>query len=1016
MSNHSITKSYGTLKGLSTDSDYIRPANYCSRGTLNMMRTPDSNFTPRRGFQGVARGRGGLGCTINQIGSTITGEKQFQTLVLDETGNLYELIDNTLTIDYSGATWLELSIFVDTRFDPYSLGWSILPWSISPWGAPTSPSITSFVTVKRAAVANGAQSGVNTFNVFNPHVVTNPGVIQFLDQNSVMQQRNVTAITATSVSFDGYPASIRNNAGIDLFYDIQFGVGYDDPVFFTVQDYINILNAIPGVTATFTGTTGNLTPAAFLPLTETQQIITTTNVVLDYFEWSAVNRTVPVTFQGLVTAIGNVNFENASFANFGECIYIGTGYDFVQKFDGQTVYRAGMPEGPYPYLTEVNAGAGAIPIGTYTYYVTYEQIDALGNLVEGSSFENDDGSLGVPITLVTGPASNVQVVVANLTAGSGWNTDAATVNGNQNNVTTIVVNAGNTLVQGDTAYFNETSAATANGNQAGVTTFNVNAGSTVQPGDIIYFFDNSAPTVKRFRTVTAVTGTTITFANQPVASIPNGRAISVDRTRKITAATPTSITIAGTGVNVLNGQVISNNLKINIYRTTIGGTQPRFVFSLPNNSFALTTTFIDFVNDAGLNRNYNIPVNTPNPPPFGAKYLFPYRNQMIYTGIQSQKDAVYFSDGTTGPNFGQAEYVSTATNFFEVPPNDDNISGIGQSGSTLVVFKDTSIYSVTGDLITGQFNVVPVAPGTSIGCSANASIVSINGMLYFLSSDGVYSIIENTIFPLDKTGNPVPISRDIDVIFRRPPPLHNYQFQFKRAVAINYAKDHQYILFMPCEDQWPFPNDPQIPNANANSRTLVFDYQSKDWFEWDTINAAGGFFQKQDFIYWQERRFSNIIINANNLYRQLRNYRLIDQVDHAWPINAVWLSSWEDLGQPQVRKKYIRALLLIDRFSDFMQFNNPQLNFSSYLDRLPNLKNTIALTTTVNNPSGWAVANWGFSQWSGYTDNFVRVNLKQGTVAKAMQIGVQLRQYNASFKLQGFQLEVAPDFRIMLAR
>lgn len=1015
MANHTITKSYGTLKGLSTDSDFIRPPQYCSRGTMNMMRDPDSNFTPRRGFQGAVRDRGGLGVATRQITPTILGQTQYQVLTIDGDGNLYELERNTLDISYAGPTWVELSIFVDQRFDPFSLGWSVAPWSIAPWGAVTHPGITSFVTVKRAAVANGAQAGVNIFNVDNPHVVTFPGVIQFLDQNSVIQQRNVTAIGAATVSFDGFPSSIKDNAGIDLFYDIQFGIGYDNPIFFTVQDYIDILNIIPGITAVDTGNTGNLTPAAFLSLTEPLNITNANNYTLAYYEWSEVNKTVPVTFQGLITAIGGgvANIENASFANFEETIYIGTGFDFIKKYDGQTVYNAGMPEGPYPYTTEVNAGVGAIPAGVYTYNVTYEQIDALGNIVEG---EQSDTNV---FTIATPPSSNVQIVVANLTAGSGWNTDAATVNGNQLNTAIINVNAGHTMKTGDTAFFVEAAAATSNGAQANVNFFNVNAGHTVQVGDTIFFFDNSVPVTRQFREITATTATTITFGEDSVASIPNARAIGVERTRHIVLATPTTLTIAAPGVNVVNGQVISNNLKINIYRTKIGGTQQFLVYSIPNNSFAFSTTVIDIINDPGLGRTYNVPVRTPNPPPFGARYLFAYRNQMIYTGIASQPDSVYFSEGaSTGAagNIGPVEYVSTATNFFDVPANDDNISGIGQSGSTLIVFKDQSIYGVTGDLLNSQFSVQPISPGTSIGCAANASIASINGMLYFLSSDGVYAIIENTLFPLDKSGNPIPISRDIDVIFRRKPPEYNYQFQFKKAVAINYPKDHQYILFMPCHD-FVTPNfGPHFKNANLNSRTLVFDYQSKDWFEWDTINAAGGFYSQQDFIFWQERRFSVAIGNAVNLYRQLRNYRLIDQTDHAYPINVTWVSSWEDLGQPQVRKKFIRALLLIDRLSDFKQYNNPALNFSSYLDRVPNLKNTKVLTTTVNNSTSWSVANWGFSPWAGLQDNFVRVNLKQGTVAKAMQIGFQMREYNTSFRLQGFQLEVATDFRTMLAR
>jgi len=53
----------------------------------------------------------------------------------------------------------------------------------------------------------------------------------------------------------------------------------------------------------------------------------------------------------------------------------------------------------------------------------------------------------------------------------------------------------------------------------------------------------------------------------------------------------------------------------------------------------------------------------------------------------------------------------------------------------------------------------------------------------------------------------------------------------------------------------------------------------------------------------------------------------------------------EDLGQPEVRKKFCRCILLMDRVSELLQSNNPIMTFSSYLNRLPDLQNTISIIT-----------------------------------------------------------------------
>jgi hypothetical protein len=194
---------------------------------------------------------------------------------------------------------------------------------------------------------------------------------------------------------------------------------------------------------------------------------------------------------------------------------------------------------------------------------------------------------------------------------------------------------------------------------------------------------------------------------------------------------------------------------------------------------------------------------------------------------------------------------------------------------------------------------------------------------------------------------------------------------------------------------------------------LAYDYQDKNWFEWDNMNCAGGIVTVSDDLYFQERRFSGVNGNTANLYKQHRFYRLVDHADHAGAQTIEWRSSWEDLGQPEVRKKFSRCVLLMDRISALLQMNNPVMTFSSYLNRIPDLQNTISVVTQVNETrnTGWSTSPWGWNYWSGYTDSFVSVNLKRGTVAKSMQVGFQMQGINMDIRLAGFQLEAIPENR-----
>jgi hypothetical protein len=232
-------------------------------------------------------------------------------------------------------------------------------------------------------------------------------------------------------------------------------------------------------------------------------------------------------------------------------------------------------------------------------------------------------------------------------------------------------------------------------------------------------------------------------------------------------------------------------------------------------------------------------------------------------------------------------------------------------------------------------------------------------------------------------------------------------------VAFNYTKESQYLLFLPCED-----TQSTIRTANSNSIILCYDYIEKNWFKWNNMNAAGGILVIDDNLYFQERRYSGVDGNTANLYKQHRFYRLVDHADHAGPQRCEWLSSWADLGQPELRKKFSHCVLLMDRVSDLFQYNNPVMTFSSYLDRLPNLQSTISVVTQVDNirNSGWSKSPWGWNYWAGYQDSFVRVNLKQGTVAKSIQVGFKIEGINMDIRLAGFQLEAIPENRKTIAR
>lgn len=1185
---HIITRNIGNLRGFSTDSIFLRPANVADVA-LNIQRAPDGTLQLRRGYQCQIANIGGMGIGTFDDPS----DNSIITVTLGTDGFLYSKLTRQIFFQYDGRIMGDItdvtnpsadltniesvghglqtgaeviirnvggaiqlnnpSTFGMTSYNFYTItvvdadnftldgipfsslsaytsggDWSInfadnryLTMSIfvDPNYIYTisDQSINCNIVINRAGQVNGNQSNTNTINVEFGHDFLASNVVQFYTSVGVFTQRNVSSVTVNSITIDGDPVSVLDGVYLNKLVQIPFGKGFDVISPYEISTFIStITDPILGIYGLLVDVNGETDlSAAFIQIFEPTIIPSGGMFEIDYWYWNQINSTINPPFPGSanIKYQNSPDFENASMAAFDDVIYICNGWDFPQKYDGQTVYRTGMPVGKRPVSLAENNTFPSKPFQSgevYEYAITYEQIDNRGHIVEGEISE-------VRTITLTNSNRAIDIEFANLfsTLRNNWNTNGANRSGS-GSVTSygpdvngfyynfVPVNTSYTLKIGDTAYYPDTTGAQFNTNQTG-TVLNVNAGYSIVPGDEIYFIDSTNHQIHRVvsqvvsdsggptYTIT-ITGGDVTispsmgapyvnvlvykqskvFANVAIIDgnqtgvnsilVKTGHNVQVAdivqfidennnmQERNVVFVDATHVEVDQNPVNVhdlylihstnqrnnsitfqrfnpnaatlTSGAPISNNLRINIYRTlaneSFGVNGELFlVASIPNDSSGpLTQHYIDGlvgittlgVTTSELGRQFDDPDQIPDPPPV-SKYVKAFGNQLFYAGgergVAENSDRVFFSDGNS------PEIVPLASNFFNVPNVDDDITGVGVSGSTLITTKNHSLWAATGNFLSGQIDVVQIAPGTNIGCVAHATIASVGTLMYFVHTNGVYAITENQLFPTDAFGNPIPISLAIDALFRQTNFLPYTRYVYKRAVAFNYTKDNQYLLFLPCEDA-----QSEIRTANAFSILLCYDYQEKNWFTWNNMNAAGGMVVIDDDLYFQERRFSRVDGNTANIYKQHRTYRLIDHADHAGAQICEWKSSWEDLGQPEVRKKFCRCILLMDRLSELYQFNNPIMTFSSYLNRLPNLQNTISQVTQVDNirNSSWSFSPWGWNYWSGYQDSFISINLKQGTVAKSMQVGLKIQGINMDIRLAGFQLEIIPENRKTVVR
>ncbi len=714
--------------------------------------------------------------------------------------------------------------------------------------------------------------------------------------------------------FDLYADNVRV-----LNFDLGVGVNEASPV--TISNLVTAINAVSDFSASASVSTS--TPAAFLDLVK-DFTITGAGSELSYYSWEVINSPITAPFAATQTKKNNSDFENATFANVNNIVYISTGYDELHKYDGQTLYRAGMPKPDQP--TYATSGAGSITNSGLRYITTFIQKDAKGNFTEGIESTQSASSS------VTSNAVNV--TVDNIVAADGFNTNCAISTSSQSGVNIIEVDDGSS---------NE---------------------PTLAVGDTAYFFD----------------GVSGEYVEREVTAIDYSSA-------------PFTITITGSAVNIANNAVISNNLRIAIYRNQSAGATFSLVAEIPNNSFASTQLYADDTSDANLGADYVTPIKPHGLPPKG-KYVSVFRNQLIISGDVESVNTTYYSD-IDGP-----EFFPAGDNSFEVDTVEgDKITGISPINNTFFVFKTKSIHALTGDIVNDKFRVDLISRG-EVGCEAHHTIQEVDGKLFFLSSKGVYSVRSAAESPVEESSN-------IEPVFTAP----NVTFVFKKAVALNWLSQNKYILFMPVEGEGSSGNKLATPD----SRVYVFDYFRQAWLIWNNINMIGGITVAFDKLFFTERRLGALTGTTERYTHIMQDTgEAQDYADHESAIIFNYSTHWEALGEPSVFKKFLRIKVhSLDVSLRILEADDFSLDIETEQDYIPNTVSSFSLDFSGGRSGGWGVAPWGDFPWGMARIPKLKNKLRSGK-AQAIRVIFKNEKALENVLISGYELEVAVPYQPMI--
>jgi hypothetical protein len=713
-------------------------------------------------------------------------------------------------------------------------------------------------------------------------------------------------------------------AGPNPEHTISLGTAVDNASPVTITSLVAAINLYAsGFAASVSGS--GTTPAAFLSTVINYDIVGSGALSVSAKYWSTVPGPLAAPFAGAYAKRNEDYFELISSTELQNCIYLSSGYDEVMKYDGQKVYRAGVPT---PELNQPFTSSGA---GTnYEYIVRFVQGDAVFNEIEGNLAYSD--------TVVNTFPAAVTVSVDNLAASTGFNATGAIISASAGPTRTISVSSGHTLIAGDR----------------------------------IYFWDNGSGQFVT-RTLVSTTFNSVTFDSSEA-----------------------QVTVVNTGTD--NKNVISNNLRIAIYRNTFGsGLAGLFyeVVQIPNNPFAATSTWQDVTPDTTLElqRELEIPLTDRSPPEKG-KYVSSFQGLMVTAGDISSPNNVSFSD------IENPEY-------FPIPDNQisinnligDQITGIAPANENFIIFQNRSIHAVTGDVPEQNFRVDLIT--RDIGCVAHATIQEVRGVLFFLSKIGP-RFIQGAQIPQaigGEQGNSL-ISR-IDPLFEQVGMDETMQFKLKRSIGFNDTLGEKYWLFLPVEET----KSGNIVNT-SDSQILIFDYSRGSWLIWNNKDIGSGVIAVGEEIYWQTKRLDALTSSVKKyLYRQSTVQDSQAYHDDGQAISAYYKSPWEFLGEAGVLKSFkaIRVYGVEDLDSPF------ELQITTERDWIRDAPlSECSLTFGIG---GYGASEYGSGPYGDPSTTALKHPLSNGRVY-ALRVTFENEENLINFALTGYELEIATNYKV----
>lgn len=250
------------------------------------------------------------------------------------------------------------------------------------------------------------------------------------------------------------------------------------------------------------------------------------------------------------------------------------------------------------------------------------------------------------------------------------------------------------------------------------------------------------------------------------------------------------------------------------------------------------------------------------------KIVPPLVNSLVNYGtalVMTDHENLYFTDLSVGGT------IENITPFDAIPVGSSKrgpITGVFATESFVTVFREEETYYISGNIFLGNYRIQSYQ-STRIGCTDSRGIAEIGGSGVFPSKRGFYMCSQG--------GQMSEISDSIEPIFTS----NDLDFQLDLTdvkSVVDYNREYVHFL---------------VKSASLDSGWVLFSYNYylKEWLITDILEATGGFTSIDDSLYYS---------NGTNVFSEATT---------AVDAEAYYVSNFETLGEPSIRKKFLQVLL-----------------------------------------------------------------------------------------------------------